>query len=122
MSIMTSRPFISALLSTLAGLVLAAAADEGGLLHLGPNITSVYFVGDLHGDDYCAKHAVERTGLVDFGREPWAWLGPQSSALVFMGDLVDKGVRSKQTGALVQRLSELHPNNVLAVMGNVSDR
>ena len=60
------------------------------LHRLGTNITRVYFIGDLHGDDTCALAAVSTTELIDL--KHWRWRGSPTDALVFMGDLVDKVV------------------------------
>ena len=80
---------------------------------LGDALTELYFIGDLHGDAECARAWVQRTGAVDFGdaagavpssgdgtSEPsprplnssaWRWTGSEGTALVFLGDFVDKG-------------------------------
>ena len=92
--------------------------SEPSKLHLlGTNISEVYFIGDLHGDDLCARRWVAQTGLVDLETEPWTWRGSSTDALVFMGDYVDKGPRSKQAAALVQKLTELFPKNCMGIIG-----
>ena len=58
-----------------------------------------------------------QTGLVDLETEPWTWRGSSTDALVFMGDYVDKGPRSRQAAALVQKLTELFPKNCMGIVG-----
>jgi hypothetical protein len=72
-------------------------------------LSSVYVIGDLHGDVLCALTWVNRTGLIEnlFDSSlvsdhslplqqrlnpstEWKWTNPHST-LVFMGDYVDKG-------------------------------
>ena len=64
------------------------------------NLLRIFFVGDTHGDSYCAKEWIQRTGLVDFSQQPWKWTGAETDAIVFLGDYVDKvrvtGVHSCQ--------------------------
>ena len=76
---------------------------------------SVFVIGDLHGDVHCARHWVERTGVID--RLTGKWVDP-SSHLVFVGDYVDKGPTAKQTLEFVKALTEDYPNHVTALMGN----
>ena len=54
---------------------------------------------------------------MDLETDPWTWRGRPTDALVFMGDYVDKGPRSKQAAALVQRLTELFPENCMGIIG-----
>ena len=75
---------------------------------------SVYVIGDLHGDVHCARHWVDRTGVID---EKGGWADPLNS-LVFVGDYVDKGPTSKQTLEFVKSLTGRFPTHVTALMGN----
>lgn len=98
--------------------------------------SSVYVIGDLHGDAMCAVSWVNRTGLVGNLFHPelianqslplhlrlnpsskWSWSNDQSS-LVFMGDYVDKGPTSKQTVQFVRDLTLQFPDRVTALLGN----
>ena len=65
--------------------------DDSGIRRLGMNLTTIYFIGDLHADIDCARTWVERTRLVNFSSAPWTWAGSDSDAIVFLGDYVDKG-------------------------------
>ncbi|KAL7570994.1 hypothetical protein ACA910_002616 [Epithemia clementina (nom. ined.)] len=77
--------------------------------------SSVYVIGDLHGDVHCARRWVERTGAID--RLTGEWVNPLV-ALVFVGDYVDKGPTSRQTLEFVKSLTEKYPTQVTALMGN----
>ena len=101
--------------------------------------SSVYVIGDIHGDVICAISWVNRTGLIqnllndndvdDTAHEEktvydklnnpteWKWNNEQAS-LVFMGDYVDKGPTSKQTVEFVKNLTDVFPNKVTAILGN----
>ena len=99
--------------------------------------SSVYVIGDIHGDVICAISWVNRTGLIqnllndnddvdddsatvyDKLNNPteWKWNNEQAS-LVFMGDYVDKGPTSKQTVEFVKNLTDTFPNKVTAILGN----
>jgi hypothetical protein len=76
---------------------------------------ALYVIGDLHGDVYCARHWVNRTGLLSDNFQ--TWLDPTSS-LVFLGDYVDKGPTSKQTLEFCKSLTEKFPDHVTAILGN----
>ena len=98
--------------------------------------TSVYVIGDLHGDAICAVSWVNRTGLVanlinkelsSSSSEPvykqlndpseWTWTD-EKATLVFMGDYVDKGPTAKQTVMFVKDLTTTFPDRVTAILGN----
>ena len=83
---------------------------------LSPNVTELYFIGDLHGDAVCAREWVSATKLVDV--EALEWIGPETGGLVFMGDYVDKGIASRATLEFVRTLTTRFPRNVAAIMGN----
>jgi hypothetical protein len=70
----------------------------GTLRRLSPALSTVFFVGDTHGDEVCCREWVRRTGLVDLGQQPWVWVGAADTAIVLLGDYVDKGPESR--GAL----------------------
>jgi hypothetical protein len=75
---------------------------------------AVYVIGDLHGDVHCARHWVNRTGLIGENNQ---WTDPTSS-LVFLGDYVDKGPTSRQTLEFVKSLTDEFPDKVTAILGN----
>lgn len=89
------------------------------LHHLGGNLTSIHFIGDLHGDVHCAKYWVERTGLVNLtSPTPLEWIGSENDALVFLGDYVDKGSTSSSVLSFIKSLQESYPSNVVSILGN----
>ena len=75
---------------------------------------AIWVIGDLHGDAECARHWVNRTGLVG---PDGKWTDP-TSHLVFVGDYVDKGPTSKQVVELVKSLTDGYPSHVTALLGN----
>lgn len=85
---------------------------------LGDSLTSVVFIGDLHGDERCGREWIERTGFVDMDSRPWSWKGPDDAAIVLLGDYVDKGPSSRETLELVRELETAFPTHVVAMMGN----
>ena len=75
--------------------LVACAAGSFEHLHILPDndaLTELWFIGDLHGDVGCARQWVARSGLVAFDAAGPRWTGRAGSALVFLGDYVDKGV------------------------------
>jgi len=111
-----------------------------------PPSSSVYVIGDIHGDAICAVSWVNRTGLIanllllhdddddDEGgsdssshsaplherlNDPseWRWTNGDAT-LVFMGDYVDKGPTARQTVEFVRDLTIAFPDNVAAILGN----
>jgi hypothetical protein len=99
----------------------SAAAGSGGggtLRMLGPALSTVFFVGDTHGDAACCREWVRRTGLVDLEQQPWAWVGAADTAMVLLGDYVDKGPQSRGVLEFVRELEQAFPTNVVAMMGN----
>ena len=99
------------------------------------SISSVFVIGDLHGDAMCAVSWVNRTGLIAnllrdeeissplplFERlnDPsnWTWTNDKAT-LVFMGDYVDKGPTARQTVEFVRDLTLTFPMYVTAILGN----
>ena len=80
----------------------------------------VWAIGDLHGDAGCARHWVARTGLVanlSAPPEAWVWTDP-SSALVFMGDFIDRGPEARDVLIFVRELTTRFSGNVHALLGN----
>jgi hypothetical protein len=77
--------------------------------------STVYVIGDLHGDADCAKYWVDRLQLVDMDTQKW--LQPEAT-LVFLGDYCDKGCFSYQTMHFVKSLTDAFPDHVTALMGN----
>jgi protein phosphatase len=79
------------------------------LVVIEPNCYSrVAVVGDLHGD-YKALQALLK--LVDL----------DSDLLVFLGDYADRGPDGVEVIRTVKTLGQLHPKNVVALMGNHED-
>ena len=74
---------------------------------------AVYVIGDIHGDVYCARHWVNRTGLI--AEKKWT---DTTSSLVFLGDYIDKGPTSRQTLEFVKSLTDQFPDHVTAILGN----
>ena len=93
-------------------LQLAELVPAEHLQFEGSDFSSIFFVGDLHGDIGCAKKWVRRTGLVDLDVSPWQWVGGES-AMVFLGDYMDKGTHSRKVLELVRELTTLFPRNVV---------
>ena len=91
------------------------------LRRLGGNLTSIHFIGDLHGDVHCAKHWVETTKLILLPTkttDELQWIGSENDALVFLGDYVDKGSTSSEVLTFVKSVQENFPNNVVTILGN----
>jgi hypothetical protein len=89
------------------------------LRKLSTSLTSIHFIGDLHADVGCAKQWVEKTNLVNLTSTPFEWLGnPDTDALVFLGDYVDKGSASSAVLKFVRELQETFPENVVTMLGN----
>lgn len=89
------------------------------LRKLSTELTSIHFIGDLHADVECAKQWVEKTNLVNITSSPFEWLGnPDTDALVFLGDYVDKGSASASVLKFVRELQETFPENVVTILGN----
>lgn len=112
------------------------ASEQGadGQCAINDSSTSVYVIGDLHGDAICAVSWVNRTGLIANLIDPnlsssvevykklsnpseWKWTDDKAK-LVFMGDYVDKGPTAKQTVEFVKSLTKAFPNKVTAILGN----
>ena len=99
--------------------------------------SSVYVIGDIHGDVKCAISWVRRTGLIENlldertnnndervdvyeklnNPTEWKW-NDDKATLVFMGDYVDKGPTSKHTVEFVKNLTTAFPTKVTAILGN----
>lgn len=89
------------------------------LRKLSEDLTSIHFIGDLHADAECAKQWVGKTNLVDLTSTPYQWLGdPDTDALVFLGDYVDKGSGSASVLKFVRELQETFPDNIVTILGN----
>jgi serine/threonine protein phosphatase 1 len=70
-----------------------------------------YAVGDVHG---CADHLVALLSAIEEAHEPDA-----SMALMFLGDLIDRGPASAEVVAIVRALEDLLPaGSVTALRGN----
>jgi hypothetical protein len=88
-----------------------------------PSLTTIYAIGDLHGDVECARQWVARTNVLkkvdkeNNNGEAAVWRDEQTR-LVFMGDYLDKGITSKQTVEYVKSLTEQFPDFVTAILGN----
>eukprot|EP00965_Chrysotila_dentata_P229514 6197235-Pleurochrysis_carterae.AAC.1 len=94
----------------------ATALREG----LGAAEGVVWAIGDLHGDDHCARQWVGRTGLVNGLQGPvenWAWTD-YNARLVLMGDYIDKGPHAKKVLEFARNLTSRFPEQVTALMGN----
>lgn len=92
-------------------------------LALGPpseDVHTVWVIGDLHADIFCAKSWVRRTGLVanlDRSSAEWTWTA-DGAHLTFMGDYIDKGPHAKAVVEFVKSLTDAFPDKVHAIMGN----
>lgn len=94
-------------------------ARSKNLRLLSSELTYIHFIGDLHGDEKCAKAWVERTNLVNLTSTPYSWIGNmKTDAIVFLGDYVDKGSTSRAVMEFVRKLQETFPDNVVAMLGN----
>jgi hypothetical protein len=103
-----------------------------------PSLSSVFVIGDIHGDAICAISWVIRAGLVSNllnddaiqqstssiplykqlnDPSKWIWTNDNAS-LVFMGDYVDKGPTARQTVEFVRDLTIAFPTKVTAILGN----
>ena len=74
----------------------------------------LYAVGDVHGDVERLVELLEGTGLTDL---EGAWTGGEN-ALVFTGDLTDRGRKGMETIRLVMRLQVASDGMVESLMGN----
>jgi hypothetical protein len=103
-----------------------------------PSLSSVFVIGDIHGDATCAISWVHRTGLISNLldddaiqqstsstplykqlNDPSKWIWTDDNAtLVFMGDYVDKGPTARQTVEFVRDLTIAFPTKVTAILGN----
>jgi hypothetical protein len=79
-------------------------ASAGKLVRLEPN-ARIVFAGDVHGD----AEAVDRV----LGR-----FSAAGTAVVFLGDLVDRGPSSREALTLALRARLEHPDSVVLLMGN----
>ena len=77
-----------------------ASVFESNLHVIGHNLKTIHFIGDLHGDVQCARYWIQSTGVVKLNESPWKWTGGADTAIVFMGDYVDKGPTSRQVGTI----------------------
>jgi predicted MPP superfamily phosphohydrolase len=105
--------------TTLLFIVVHSERDSFGLKRLGENqLTSVYFIGDLHADVVCVQQWMNATRLIDFSESPYKWTGGADEAIVFMGDYVDKGSTSSSVLSFMKELQETFPDNVITLLGN----
>jgi hypothetical protein len=113
---------VKVLLLLAVGLLHCSSAlvePQESLRLLGENLTSIHFIGDLHGDVHCAKYWVGRTGLVNLtSPSSLEWIGSENDALVFLGDYVDKGSTSSSVLSFIKSLQESFPSNVVSILGN----
>lgn len=79
-------------------------AGEARLIEI-RSLARAVFVGDTHGDLQATRRVCER--YLDFG-----------TALVFLGDYVDRGPDSAENLHTLLRLKVEHPENVFLLMGN----
>jgi hypothetical protein len=108
-----------ALFTALLFVGVYGAREFFGLKKLGQKqLTSVYFIGDLHADVGCAKQWVDATRLIDISESPYKWTGGSDEVIVFMGDYVDKGSSSSSVLSFVRELQETFPDNVITLLGN----
>jgi hypothetical protein len=94
------------------------SAQPSQLRFLSTNLTSIHFIGDIHGDVECAKEWIKQTNLVDLSSTPYQWLGQPTDAIVFLGDYVDKGSTSASVLTFVKELQTTFVNNVVTILGN----
>ena len=98
---------------------LALVASSSGIRRIDRDVTTMWFIGDLHGDDECAKAWLTATGAITFDESSKiTWTGRPDEVIIFMGDYVDKGVRSRQSLELMRSLTDALPDHVVAVVGN----
>lgn len=86
---------------------LPAAAGE-------VNCSRIVALGDLHGGIDAAQAILQHTGMMDAAG---AWTGADA-CLVQMGDMVDRGPRSREVLDLFLRLEEQAPSRVHVVLAN----
>lgn len=94
------------------------SAQPSKLRFLSTNLTSIHFIGDLHGDVECAKEWIKQTNLIDLSSTPYQWLGEPTDAIVFLGDYVDKGSTSASVLTFVKELQTTFVNNIVTILGN----
>jgi hypothetical protein len=115
---MTIR-YLWVFVSSLLLIGVSGEKESFGLKKLGEKqLTSVYFIGDLHADVGCAKQWVDATRLIDLSESPYKWIGGPDEAIVFMGDYVDKGSSSSSVLSFVQELQTTFPDNIVTLLGN----
>jgi hypothetical protein len=91
-------------------LVLLACAPAWG----GADCERVFAVGDLHGGYDAFVGILRETGLVD---EQTRWSG-ERDCLVQLGDIVDRGARSRDILDLLMSLQKEAPGRVHVLLGN----
>ena len=98
----------------------SSSSSSSSLQELSSSLTSIYFIGDIHGDVGCAKEWVKKTNLINITSTPYTWIGNNQSneAIVFMGDYVDKGSTSSSALLFVKELQTTFPDNVVTILGN----
>jgi hypothetical protein len=108
------------LLNVSAASTSSPTSPSSSLQKLSSGLTSIYFIGDIHGDVGCAKEWVKKTNLINITSTPYTWIGNNQSneAIVFMGDYVDKGSTSSSALLFVKELQTTFPDNVVTLLGN----
>jgi predicted MPP superfamily phosphohydrolase len=98
----------------------SSSSSSSTLQKLSSDLTSIYFIGDIHGDVGCAKEWVKKTNLINITSSPYTWVGNNQSneAIVFMGDYVDKGSTSSSALLFVKELQTTFPDNIVTILGN----
>ena len=95
------------LLTTVGILLLTAMASAR-------DCDRIVAIGDLHGGIEAARTMLDQTGLVD---DAGMWVGGDS-CLVQLGDLVDRGARSRELLDLFIDLNRQAPDRVFVILGN----
>lgn len=112
------RPVAARVAASLLALLAAGAALAGapgaGAYGAGAACARVVALGDLHGGIEALETMLRRTELVD---DAGAWRG-EGGCLVQLGDMVDRGARSREVVARLRALQEAHPERVFVLLGN----
>jgi Calcineurin-like phosphoesterase len=82
---------------------------------LSKNDTTVYAIGDIHGDLNILKKMVYATGVVD--QKMKSWLKPKAH-LVLTGDYIDRGPDTRQVIDFLIQLQNIKKNKIHVLTGN----